>query len=368
MIKILFNLEMEYHFNALYPLYHEFKKDNNYDIFFRIGKDPAKFLGLFKISQRDKIVSRLQESNIKITEKTSGFDIVVCGDALNFPERFGNTLRIHVDHGVGIKTSRIRNIFAQKKYRYQVFLEGQYWYDYIKSLNWTDIADFHILGIPKLDPLFWQDKYQNTSLIKKLGISKSKKTVLFAPSYKPSCIEYVKEKIICLTDQYNLLIKLHPYSWSGRYAPHSHHKFYQKLALNNKDLYLIPKNDYDVYPYLNLADTLISDTSSVINEFLALGKHGIIYVLPGKKLTHSDGMPVLSIDPQEWVKGAFPHIHTPDELVDAVAAALNPSQQMKEKLIEFKNYLFTGLDGRSSLRVKEKIDQLIEDRLHHAGS
>ena len=45
---------------------------------------------------------------------------------------------------------RIRNIVRQKEQWYHVFLEGQYWYDYIKSLGWQDKATFFTdTGIPK---------------------------------------------------------------------------------------------------------------------------------------------------------------------------------------------------------------------------
>lgn len=360
MYKILFNLEMEYHFNALYPLYFQFKNDPDYDIYFRIGKDPAKILGLFKLSRRKEIIKRLNGNNIQMTDKTKGFDLVVCGDALPKPERFGDTLRVHVDHGVGIKTSRIRNIAAQKNYHYHVFLEGQYWYDYIKSIGLAHIADFYQVGIPKLDPLFWQDWFDSQKLINDLGISPAKRTVLFAPSYKPSCIDEIQEEVVQLAEQHNLIIKLHPYSWSGRYAPHSHHRFYEKLAAVNPDIYLIPRDDYDIYPYLVLADTVISETSSVLNEFLALGRFGIVYLLSNFKEAHSDGMEVLSIKPEDWLKGAFPHISSPSELAIAVEKALNPTTEMLQKLTEYRNYFFTGLDGRSSQRVKAKIAQLLQ--------
>ena len=93
---------------------------------------------------------------------------------------------------------------------------------------------------------------------------------------------------------------------------------------------------------------------------MALGKHGIIYVLPYEKLTHSDGMPILSIDPEEWLKGAFPHIDKPDDLIAAVESALNPTEPMKQKMEEYRNYFFTGLDGKASERVKAKIDELMK--------
>ncbi len=360
MINVLFDLKKEYYFNSLFPLYQEMSYDPDYDLWLHIGKDQKRFLGIFVISEKKRILSNLEIKGYKVTDETSGFDVVVCGDALKNPEKYGDVLRVHLDHGVGIKTLRIRNIVRQKDYHYHVFLEGQYWYDYIKSLGWENKADFYVTGIPKLDPFFWENYYNNKELITKLNLNPNKKTVLFAPSYRPSCIKYVRKKVIDLIPTYNLIIKLHPYSWGGKYAPHSQHRFYESLAKSKPEIFLIPKEDYDIYPYLYLVDTLISDTSSVINEFLALGKFGIIYELPYEQLTHSDGMPILSIDPKDWLKGAYPHISSPEELMEAVESALNPTDEMKQKLDEYRNYFFTGLDGKSSMRVKAKIDELVK--------
>ena len=369
MIKVLFDLKKEYYFTSLYPFYLQLAKDPDYQISFQAGKDHKRFLGIFLIRQRSEIEARLREKGLRITDRCDGFDLVVCGDVLKNPERYGNAVRVHLDHGVGTKTLRIRNLKKQENYRYHVFLEGQCWFDYIKSLGWENIADFHLTGLPKLDPFFWEGYYDNKRLMEKLGLDKNKKTVLFAPSYKPSCISFVQSEITELLPQYNLIIKLHPYSWGGKYAPHSQHRFYEKLAKKHCDVFLIEKEDYDIYPYLFLADTLISDTSSVINEFLALGRHGIIYVLPENKLKHSDGMESVSIQPEVWLKGAFVHMFKPEDLLLAVEATLNPTEEMKVKLQEYRDYFFTGLDGKSAERVKKKIDEIMKSKspTHRAG-
>ncbi|MBN2417289.1 CDP-glycerol glycerophosphotransferase family protein [bacterium] len=361
MIKVLFDLKKEYYLNSLYPLYRELAADPDYDLHIRIGSDQKRVLGVFMRSGRERIAGNLREQGFSVTGETAGFDLVVCGDALNKPERFGDTVRVHLDHGVGIKTLRIRNIVRQQGYHYHVFLEGRYWYDYIAGLGWENKADFHITGIPKLDPLFWEGYYDKKALTVRLGLDPAKKTVLFAPSYKPSCIGFVQERIMDLVDDFNLVVKLHPYSWGGKYAPHGQHRFYERLARRHADVFLIPEHDFDIYPYLDLADTMISDTSSVINEFLALGKFGIIYVLPYEKLNHSDGMPVLSIDPEEWLAGAFPHIHRPDELRGAVEQALHPTPDMERRLEQHRAYFFTGLDGGASKRVKAEIDRIMKE-------
>lgn len=360
MKKILFDLKKEYYFNSLHPLYTAMSQDPDYDLWIRVGKDQHRFLGIFLISNRSRIEDDLRDRGFQVTNKTTGFDAVICGDALRNPGRYDQVPRFHLDHGVGIKTLRIRNIARQKNTRYHVFLEGRYWYDYIKSAGYGESADFHVTGLPKLDPFFQPGHYDNAALKKKMGLDPGKQTVLFAPSYKPSCIDQIGDSILELIPRYNLVVKLHPYSWGGKYAPHSQHRMYQKLAEKQRELFLVPEDEYDIYPCLYLADTLISDTSSVINEFLALGKHGIIYLLPNKSLKHSDGMPILSIDPAEWLKGAFPHISTPDRLEEAVEQALSPSETMKIKLEEYRNYFFTGLDGKASCRVKECIDSILK--------
>lgn len=357
--KILFDLKKEYYFNSLYPLYRVMAEDSRYDLWIKVGNDQHRFLGLFLVSNKSRITRSLLEKGFQVTGKTRGFDAVICGDALKNPGMYDDVPIFHLDHGVGIKTLRIRNIVRQKNIRYHVFLEGRYWYDYIQSLGYGDIADFHVTGLPKLDPFFRQGQFDNTALLKKLGLDPSKKTVLFAPSYKPSCIKQIGTRILELIPRYNLIVKLHPYSWGGKYAPHSQHRMYQNLVAKHRELILVPKKEYDIYPYLNLADTVISDTSSIINEFLALGRHGIIYELPYSNLKHSDGMPVLSINPVEWLAGAFPHIASPDQLADAVDQALSPTDEMKSKLAEYRYYFFTGLDGRASYRVKECIDSVL---------
>ena len=60
------------------------------------------------------------------------------------------------------------------------------------------------------------------------------------------------------------------------------------------------------------------------------------------------------------LKGAFPHMHSPDDLHTAVEAALSPTDDMRIKLKQYRDYFFTGLDGDASGRVKAKIDQIVK--------
>ena len=86
-------------------------------------------------------------------------------------------------------------------------------------------------------------------------------------------------------------------------------------------------------PYLWAADTMISEGSSVINEYLGLGKCGIIVDLDDSGMRHHDGDPLLEEHPAEWLRESFVHIARGEDLLAA-----------------------------SSLRVKQAIESLLAGR------
>ncbi len=83
-------------------------------------------------------------------------------------------------------------------------------------------------------------------------------------------------------------------------------------------------------PYYKAADTIISEASSTVFDFLALGKTGIVYDLPCENLIHSDGQPLLEIDNREFLNPAFVHIDNPLKIGEAVERALNPTAERQK--------------------------------------
>ena len=107
---------------------------------------------------------------------------------------------------------------------------------------------------------------------------------------------------------------------------------------------------------------MISEASSTIFEFLALGKVGIIFDLDCDRLRHHDGMPLLDEDNRRFLEGAFVHIRSAEEIRGAIEKALNPDQAMLEKVEASRQRLFYGLDGRASERIVDKIEELLKVR------
>lgn len=364
MIRLLFEIGHLYHRAAIDPLYHEFRRDPRYDIAFICSNDAERRFGLFNRSLRRGLEARFRAEGLKIADDTHGFDVVITGDTVRDPKRYDPALLCFVNHGTGIKNILYRNLRKQLNTPYQIFVEGDYRADKIRQEGVLGASTLHKVGLPKLDPLFGPRKPSRGEILSRLGLDPALPTVLFAPTYKPTCIDVVRERILTETRGYNLVIKLHQYSWRGKYAPHWHHRLYQRAVKAFPNAVLLSVDEYNIVPYLYAADTLISEASSTVFDFLALDKTGIIFVLPETGMRHHDGEPLLGETMQDFLQGAFLHIRHPDEIGDAVAAALQENSERRQRAQAYREYFFCGLDGRASQRTKSVIERLLDEGGH----
>ncbi len=357
--KILFDLKKEYYIHSFLSILKAFEGDDRFEIAFYVGKNDERKWGVFPVYHKKRIETRLREEGHRVVDSPEGFDVVVAADALKDPEKYGDVKRFVSDHGPGTKTLRFRNVVRQKDIRYTVFTEGQYWMDIIRKFGFEEGADWVMTGVPKLDPFFWEGYYNREEILSRLHLDTDKKTVLYAPSYRPSCIPFLKTAVQEIAEEYNLIIKLHPYSWGGKYASVRQSGMYSSLAKKNKKICLIPKEDFDIHPYMFASDTVISDTSSALALCLSLGRVGIIADFPYPRMKHSDGMPIVAEEPGDYLKGIFIHVNDVSNLMPAVREALSPSKEHVEKLLLYRKYYFTGLDGKSGFRAKEHIVNIL---------
>ena len=206
---------------------------------------------------------------------------------------------------------------------------------------------------------------QFESFLATRGLDPARPTVLFAPTYKPTCLYDVKDAVFEATaGRCNLVIKLHHYSWMGKYAPHEQHRIFERRVRRFPHARLVPMEEYNIVPWMAAADTLLSEASSTVFDFLALGKTGIIYDLPSDQLRHSDGMPLLGEDNRAFLKEAFVHVARPDDLGDAITRALAPTAAMRAAQDRERDHLFYRLDGQAAARMKASIEQLLADGGH----
>ncbi len=361
MKKILFAIAHEYHRASLDPIYEVMRGRPGYDIYFSCMDEKRGRWLFFSKSMRREMEAGLRSEGLRTTDEKAGFDAVVTGDILRDARPYGDALLCFINHGTGIKTILYRLLAKHKNTPYAIFVEGDYRKRRIEDFGVKGASEVYVAGYPKLDPVF-QGRLDRDAIMRRWNLDPARKTVLFAPTYKPTCIDRIEDKILPATEGYNLIIKLHHYSWRGRYAPHWHHKIYEKAVTEYQHARLIPPEEHNILPFIHVADTMISEASSTIFEFLALGKLGIIFDLECDKLKHSDGMPILDEDNREFLDGAFIHISDAGEIRDAVERAVAPGDRVRQEIERYRNDLFYRLDGRASERIVDKIEELLSQR------
>ena len=69
----------------------------------------------------------------------------------------------------------------------------------------------------------------------------------------------------------------------------------------------------------------------------------------------------------EWLKHSFVHLSDGKDLLEAAREAVHPSQERLEHLKKDKNYIYSYTDGKSALRFKQVIEDLLLARDKYAG-
>ncbi len=361
-IKLLFRIGYAYHKAAFDPVIEYLMKDEKYDIWFSLDMEKKRYF-IFDIPYRNKIIDEWKKHGYRFTKETKGFDIVISGDTLRNSGDYGKTLLIFLNHGTGIKNILYRNLARVPNDKYLIFVEGQHRVDSLKNSPSLEKNEVFLIGLPKLD-FYFQGKFDNNNLVKKWNLDPNKKTILFAPTYKPTCLYEVKDDIFEQTGDYNLIIKLHPYSWMGKYAPHRQHRIYEKRVKKYPHAVLLPFSELNIVPYYALADTVMSEASSTVFDFLAIQKHGIIFDLPCDDLVHSNGEALLEIDNREFLKGAFVHINSGKQIKDAIKQSINQTKEMITKAAEYRERYFYKLDGKATERLVQKMEELYDESGH----
>ncbi|MBA7469886.1 hypothetical protein ES707_05162 [subsurface metagenome] len=360
-IKILFDIEYVYHLAAMDPVIDVFAHDDRYNCAINYGIEPYRRFGFWKIPSMDMFLPHLKVDRLRRAEPGEKFDAVFVGDTKRNAEQFGKTMLCFVNHGTGIKTVIYRNLRRHSHTKYMIFVEGEYRYGALQESGALGLSQVHKIGLPKIDPYFREGTFDREEILLRYGLDPDKKTVLYAPTFKPTSIYRLENHIFTETRDYNLIIKLHHYSWMGKYAPHRQHRIFERRVGKYPHAALVPVQHYNILPLMAASDTLISEASSTIFDYLALGKFGVIYDLDHERLKHSDGEPIMALDNRRLFDGAFVHIDQPNKISKAVAQAVNPTTEMKAKGDEYRNFFFHQLDGNAAQRLKVKFEELLAD-------
>jgi len=135
------------------------------------------------------------------------------------------------------------------------------------------IKSVQATGFPKLDPAF-SGEYgpeRLDEIRRRCGLRPELPVVLFSATYPQSgmsAIDRWKGRLSGLTGRYNILVSVHPWTPKG---------LKQTLRRTPSIRFI---EEYDILPYLLLADVVISDTSSLIGEACCMDKPLVTFRVP----------------------------------------------------------------------------------------
>jgi len=263
---------------------------------------------------------------------------------------------IFLEHGIGTKSIGFYHIV---EYIDIYLVEGSYKYDRLKELYPKHESKLEKVGFSKFDPIANLDDKTKEALYKRNNLDKNRKTILYAPTFFPSSIEKMSDKFADDFKEYNIIVKPHYLSLERKRYNKQQKKFAKWATYENCTI--MPVKEYNLVPFLILADVMISDESAAIFEFASLNKPVVInrflklrlsyYLSPKKLLKRMDK----GIDEYRKI-GENPTTY--QEMVKVVHQELQDGKKFEAQRKSMAKDICGITDGKVSQRIVDIIKDL----------
>ncbi|MCF7858931.1 MAG: CDP-glycerol glycerophosphotransferase family protein [Candidatus Cloacimonetes bacterium] len=312
-MKFLFYISKEYSIPIIEPIAQYLEKTEHEFAFFTFEK-------ISKVSP-PSWKNKLYFTDVKTAQNFQPDFVLIPGNFVDF--RLPG-IKVQLFHGLGVEKSshyKIRHFFDVYctsgpfvTKRFQALKKKYIYFDILET------------GWPKVDHIL---NFQQAELSELVDIPSEKKIILFAPTHSrkmESATELMQVIPQIIKEDEYWLIKFHELMNKKLVSEF-------KFQLQDKALFL---EDYDITPHLHAADVLISDTSSVLYEFMLLDKPVITY----KTKSRSD-------------KGV--NITDPQKLRTAIDRSLKDPQAYGKQRLAHLQEINPYLDGKISERLIKKL-------------
>ena len=258
-ISILFDVYHLYHLAQFDPLIDLLENDNRFKIFFSTSsknrREEIEICTSILNKRKGSFIFHENENIRKTKIKKLNLDVFICGWSRYEIESYVSktTLVIMIYHGIGVKPSYWRDNNKRLDVR---FVEGQYRIDQLRK-HGVD-TDLVLTGYIKLDSLFNKNSNYYKDKKESLGLDKSKKTILYAPTFYPSSLEKLGLSLGDITSGYNLIIKPHMWTYYldsfGGISLKGQKNLIFKLIDQFDHIRLLEPAEYNVTPYYKISD------------------------------------------------------------------------------------------------------------------
>ena len=364
-IKILFDSFHLYHLPQFDPVIDLLSRDDRFQIFHStaaVNKKEERELCLNILATKPgtMVYSESEEERAKMIKELD-LDFFVCGwSRYELNEYISEkTLAGMIYHGIGVKPSYWRDNHPRLNIR---FVEGIYRMDQLRS-HGVD-KELVLTGFTKLDPLFSQNPGFDEKLAQSLGLDPSKKTILFAPTFYPSSLERFGMKLGEYTQNYNVILKPHMWTYFldkfGEYNLVPQRNLAYDLAEKFSHIKLLGPEVYNITPYYKISDILLTEASSTIYEMIALEKPVIVNRFYRLKLSHKIFRyrlfkKRLSKEMNKDITNFCFEMNRAKDLPQVLDTAFNENHKRLNIVREYQNKMLYKLDGKASERVRDTI-------------
>lgn len=310
--RLLFYVEQDYSFDILRPLQVEARRRAHEVRWLVFGDASASLLGPGEIALRDAGEA----------VRFAPHAVFAPGDRV---PAFIPGLKVQVFHG--LNEDKRGNLYRERGLFDLYCTQGPAMTEMLESLarqrGWFRVKE---TGWLKLDTLFNFRRERTVD---------DRPQILLASTFTPglSGAEALYPEIVRLSQspEWQWLVTLHP-----KMAPATAAR-YQALASANL-LYFGTEHAMEL---LHRADVMVSDNSSILQEFLLLGKPVVSY-------RNRNPGPFL-IDIQE-----------PEQLHDAIVRALQPDAELQREIATYGPAITPWRDGASAGRIMDVVEDLLE--------
>ena len=345
------------------PLHHRLKKDQRLEVWFTAHHDHKtlyKTVGL----ENEKLVGNFRS-------KLQHYSLRICPSF--YYERDNADASVQIFHGCSLKNRAVH----EKALAYtKLFLVGPYMRKkFIETWKLSeDDPRFENIGMPKLDA-FFDGSLDRPALMQHLKLDPKLPTVIYAPTRttetSSSLQLFGKEIIKSVAGMpVNFLIKLHDRAY--KQWKDSMKEDWEKILDTYRDHPRVrPVFDYDVVPYLFISDLLISDISSVVNEFTLLDRPIVLMDVPRlisnyKRIEQKRGL--TTCDLADWGQSAGHLVKDMEALTKTIARCLENPGEKKDIRRDFAGRFFFN-PGTATDTALEKMYALLKlDRPSESSS
>ncbi len=261
-----------------------------------------------------------------------------------------------VVHGIGTKAGYYTE--AQNEHDIR-FVEGQNRVDKIRELFPDTKSKLYNVGFAKLDETFSLSEPDKKILITKLKLNTDRDTILYAPTFYPSSIDRFPEDFPTYFKNYNIIIKPHFFSYIKR--RYRHHIRLFNIWKEYSNVYVAGVEEFNLVPFMSMADIMISDESSAIFEFAALNKPVIINRNVQFRLSYrlfKSKIRKRMDSNMDIFKNVAVPVHTFNELRPAVDYEIAHPENKEEERKQICKQIVGTVDGKVSERIADIMESV----------